>query len=196
MSQRYFDTKTFVLNKLRNELPAHCYYHSYSHTVDMHDAAERIADFEGISEAEKELVLVAALFHDAGFIIESANHEEHSCSIAREVLPAFNYTMEELETICQLIMATKMPVNPNNLLEAIICDADLDYLGRDDFKSIGDLLYRELAESGAIQGEVAWNQLQIRFLSAHKYFTSFGIKNRDEVKRENLKKLMTANGDL
>ena len=192
MQQRYFDTKSFILNKLRSELPAHCYYHSYEHTVDMHESAERIAQFEGVSVVEMELVLVAALFHDAGFIIQAENHEAYSCEIARQVLPQFHYSDNEMKTICQLIMATKMPVTPKNKLEEIICDADLDYLGRDDFKSIGDLLYRELMESGAVQGLEQWNELQIRFLTNHQYYTSFSRANREEKKQENLKSLKNA----
>lgn len=190
MIQRYLDAKTFILEKLRRELPANCYYHSYDHTVDMHDSAERIADFEGLSTSDKELVLIAALFHDAGFIINADNHEQHSCSIAREVLPQFQYTLEELEVICQLIMATQMPVNPTNLLEKIICDADLDYLGRDDFKSIGDLLFRELSERGGIKGQEEWDQLQIRFLTNHRYYTNYSQTHREFIKQENLKRLM------
>ena len=85
-----------------------------------------------------------------------------------------------------------MPVTPKNKLEEIICDADLDYLGRDDFKSIGDLLYRELMESGAVQGLEQWNELQIRFLTNHQYYTSFSKANREEKKQENLKSLKNA----
>lgn len=190
MQPRYFDAKSFILDKLRNELPAHCYYHSYDHTVDMHASAERIAKYESINNEEMELVLIAALFHDAGFVIQAENHEVHSCDIARKVLPQFHYSDDEMATICQLIMATKMPVVPKNKLEEIICDADLDYLGRDDFKTIGELLYRELAESGAVEGVEHWHEMQIRFLKNHQYYTSFSKKNREDKKQENLSILL------
>ncbi|MFM2156936.1 MAG: hypothetical protein RL516_1685 [Bacteroidota bacterium] len=190
MKQRYYQLKTAILNKLEAELPKQFYYHSFSHTIDMHDSAARIAEFENISEDDKELVLVAALFHDAGFIINRENHEMHSCTIANEMLPQFGYSSIEKEAVCNLIMATQMPANPKSKLEEIICDADLDYLGRDDFKEIGDLLYRELSEEGTIVGEDAWNELQIRFLTNHRYYTAFGKTNREEKKQENLRGLL------
>lgn len=190
MTKRYLDAKTYILEKLRSELPVNCYYHSYDHTVDMHNSAERIADFEKINDTEKELILIAALFHDAGFIIQADNHEQHSCSIAKEILPQFNYSLEELEVVCKLIMATQMPVNPANHLEKIICDADLDYLGRDDFKSIGDLLFQELAERGSIKSEDEWHQMQVHFLTNHRYYTNYSRTHRESFKQENLKKLM------
>jgi uncharacterized protein len=190
MKQRYYHLKSVILKKLEEELPKRFYYHSFSHTIDMHDSAARIAEFENINEDDKELVLVAAFFHDAGFIINRENHEMHSCTIANEMLPKFEYAPIEMEAVCKLIMATQMPVNPKSKLEEIICDADLDYLGRDDFKEIGDLLYRELSEDGMIEGEAAWNELQIRFLTNHRYFTAFGKTNREEKKQENLRGLL------
>ena len=190
MRQRYYQIKTAVLSKLEAELPERYYYHSFSHTIDMHDSAERIASFENVGENDKEIVLVAALFHDAGFIIDRENHEMHSCTIAKELLPQYDYASSEIDTVCNLIMATQMPVQPKNKLEEIICDADLDYLGRDDFKAIGDLLYRELSESGGVNGLEEWNQLQIRFLTNHRYYTNYSQTHRESVKQENLKRLM------
>jgi len=188
--QRYSRLKEVILKKLKDELSSSFYYHSYHHTVDMHESAERIADYEKIDATERELLLVAALFHDAGFIIDQENHEQHSCKIAREMLPDFDYNLSEIDHICDLIMATCMPANPRNHLQKIICDADLDYLGRSDFKEIGDLLYNELFESGAVNGVDEWNQMQIRFLTNHRYFTSFGKTNREEKKQENLRVLL------
>ena len=195
MKQRYYLLKTAILIKLETELPKRYYYHSFSHTIDMHDSAANIVDFENINEADKEMVLVAALFHDAGFIIDRENHEMHSCTIAKEMLPQFEYSPSEIEVICSLIMATQMPVQPKNKLEEIICDADLDYLGRDDFKTIGDLLFRELSESGGVKGVEEWNQLQIRFLNNHRYYSNYSQMHRESVKQENLKKLMDRKGE-
>ena len=190
MKQRYHQLKSAILNKLEAELPKRYYYHSFSHTIDMHDSAARIAEFESINEDDKEIILVAALFHDAGFIIDRENHEMHSCTIAKELLPQFEYAPIEIEAVCNLIMATQMPVKPKNKLEEIICDADLDYLGREDFKTIGDLLYRELSEEGSVEGLDAWNQMQVRFLNSHRYYTTFSQNHREVIKQENLRRLM------
>jgi hypothetical protein len=79
------------------------------------------------------------------------NHEEAGVEIAREILPDYDYTQEQIDHICQLIMKTKLPPKPVYLLEQIICDADLDYLGRVDFIPVSGNLFRELTEHQIIE---------------------------------------------
>ena len=109
--------------------------------------------------------------------------------MARAALPGFGYLPEDIETICDMIMATKIPQSPKNLLEEIICDADLDYLGRSDFYAIGDTLYRELSEYKLIMDEQAWNRLQVSFLSAHSFHTLTNRTIREPVKQKYLESL-------
>ena len=109
------------------------------------------------------LLLTAVLFHDSGFLKQQKEHERVGCDIAREYLPEYDYSPEQVEMICGMIMATKIPQTPHNKLEQIICDADLDYLGRDDFFTIGNKLYDELCMYGIISTELEWNKLQVRF---------------------------------
>ncbi len=143
----------FILNKLRNELPAHLSYHGIDHTLDVYSAAERIAKEKGISNYERKLLLTAALFHDTGFIKKRELHEVESCNFARQYLPLYGYKVAEIELICGMIMATRIPQSPKTYLEEIICDADLDYLGRDDFFRTGNKLFEELKFEGLIKNE-------------------------------------------
>src|SRR5215217_376820 len=142
--------KKFILAKLRKELPRHLSYHSVEHVKDVYGAVESIGKKEGIKGEAMKLLLTAALFHDSGFLKGPKDHEKVSCDIAREHLPEFGYNAEQIETICGMIMATRIPQTPHNLLEQIICDADLDYLGRDDFFTIGNKLFDELSIYGII----------------------------------------------
>src|SRR5438128_1787580 len=96
----------FILNKLRNELPANLSYHTLDHIQDVYQAAKRIGRQEKVTDYELELLLTAAWYHDSGFIHGSKDHEEASCKIARETLPGFDYTPAEIERICRMIMAT------------------------------------------------------------------------------------------
>ena len=130
---RYETVKKFILEKLQGELPQHLSYHSVGHVKDVCQATEEIAGKEGIAGEDLTLLLTAALFHDSGFLFGAAEHEKKSCDIARQHLPEFDYTGDQIEKICGMIMATRIPQTPHNLLEQIIADADLDYLGRDDF---------------------------------------------------------------
>lgn len=179
----------FILHKLSKELPKHLSYHSVEHIKDVYDAADKLCEAEGISDYERKLVLTAAWYHDAGFLNGAKDHEEASCRIVQEVLPGFGYTAEEIERICGMIMATKIPQQPGNHLEEILADADLDYLGRDDFFTIGNKLFTELSVFGFLHSEEEWNKLQVRFLESHHFFTPTALSLRKENKQEHLKQI-------
>jgi predicted metal-dependent HD superfamily phosphohydrolase len=179
--------KETIVHHLEQNLPSDLFYHGIHHTFDVFDAALVIAENEKIDSADDlTLLKTAALFHDSGFTIDASKHEECGCDLAREILPACDYTNSQIDQICGMIMATKIPQQPLNLLERIICDADLDYLGRDDFFKIGDTLYQELKAFDKIKDVTQWNQLQISFLSNHQYYTEFSRGNREIKKQENL----------
>ncbi|MGZ3750857.1 MAG: HD domain-containing protein [Mucilaginibacter sp.] len=177
----------FILSKLRRELPAHLSYHGIAHTLDVYESAERISKGEGLSNQEQRLLLTAALFHDAGFIKMREGHEAESCRIARQHLPAYNYQPAEIEKICGMIMATRIPQSPLNHLEEILCDADLDYLGRDDFFILSNRLYTELRSEGLIKDEKAWNREQAEFMEGHNYHNLYSVKLRQPKKEEYIK---------
>jgi hypothetical protein len=88
-----------------------------------------------------------------------------------------------------MIMATKIPQSPTNPLEEIICDADVDYLGRDDFERISNSLKDEFLVYGVIKSEADWNPLQIRFFEMHAYFTETCKTNRAANKKLHLDQL-------
>jgi uncharacterized protein len=183
----------FILAKLERDLPQDLFYHGVHHVLDVTWAALSIAAQESVTDSESlDLLKTAALYHDSGFISTYKNHEEEGCRIASEVLPGFGYTAEQIRIICGMIMATKIPQNPQTHLEEIICDADLDYLGRDDFKTIGQTLFNELTHRGLVPNLETWNARQIEFLSAHEYKTDSSRKNRENVKQKHLQELIAA----
>lgn len=106
-------------------------------------------------------------------------------------MPDYGYTADEIAKICGMIMATRIPQTPHNLLEQIIADADLDYLGRPDFFDIGEELYVELKHMGIVNNAAEWNRFQIQFLEKHRCFTNFSQKLRKETKKEHIRLLQT-----
>lgn len=183
------EVEKFVIEKLNNELPKNLYYHSKAHVMDVMEAALMYAKAEKITPYETDLLKTAVYFHDLGFTVQSRDHEEIGCKIARETLPAFEYGQAEIDSICGMIMATKIPQSPKNKLEEIIADADLDYLGRDDFWEIGMELYKELKENGILNDKKEWNLLQLTFLSGHHYFTTTAKKIREKKKNEHTEQI-------
>ncbi|MEL1244761.1 HD domain-containing protein [Flavobacterium sp. DGU11] len=180
---------TYMLEKLRDDLPKHLKYHTLGHTLDVYNRAEAIAKQEGVTGRTLELLLVAAVYHDSGYLYQRIRHENRSCEIAGEILPGYGYTAEDIDEICRIIMATQLPQNPNSLAGQIICDADLDYLGRDDFFEVGEGLYQEMLYAGVVANEKEWDAIQIKFLENHSFFTPTSIALRNTKKQENLNRL-------
>jgi class 3 adenylate cyclase/predicted metal-dependent HD superfamily phosphohydrolase len=183
------DLQEIILDKLENELPKYLYYHNVKHTIDVITQAELIGVVEGVTDYELLLLKTAALFHDIGQIHQSQGHEEIGCDYTKKWLPNYGYEPKEIEEINNLIMATKLPPAPKTLLEKIMCDADLDYLGRSDFKPVSDTLYKELKEQKIVSNIDDWNKMQIKFLEWHQYFTNTGNKLRQVNKEEQIKNL-------
>lgn len=176
-----------ILDKLLNELPEHLHYHTIQHTLDVYESVSTIAKLEDVNSSDFKLLQVAAIYHDAGYLIEKEKHEEHSCEMAKRYLPQFDYSNEDIIAICSLIMATKIPQNPKSHLEEIICDADLDYLGRTDFFILSKRLYREMIALGTIHNWKQWIKVQEDFLAQHHYFTKSATDLRQTEKEHNLK---------
>ncbi|MFC6269836.1 HD domain-containing protein [Frigoriflavimonas asaccharolytica] len=183
---RYKELQSVIIDLLKEKLPEHLSYHSVAHITDVIESVDRIAKAENCTEEELILLKTAALFHDTGFIYGAKDHEQKSCEIAQSYLLDYGYNQAEIDQIKGMIMATKIPQTPGNHLEEIVADADLDYLGRDDFFIIGNKLFEELSMFGIINTEYDWNLLQEKFLENHHFFTKTAIETRNEKKNENL----------
>lgn len=165
--------QAFIFEKMARNLSPTLFYHGLHHTQDVLSVALALAVTEGVTDPEMlDLLHTAACFHDSGFITMYKGHEEESCRLAGLLLPGFRYNPIQIETVCRLIKATEVPQAPQTPLEKILCDADLDYLGRDDFDPIARTLYTELREREQVPDEVTWNQIQLEFLADHRYHTA------------------------
>ena len=178
-----------ILEMLKEKLPSNLYYHNYEHTLDVLEATERIAKAENASYEEIQLLKTAAVFHDVGYIYSRENHEQKSCMIAKEMLSSNGIENDVVEKVCELILATKVPHKPKDKLSEIICDADLDYLGRDDYFPISQNLFKEFKNFGIVKDENDWKHLQVKFLESHHYFTKTAINTRKNKKEEHLRKI-------
>ena len=177
----------YIIQRLQQELkPALC-YHCVTHTLDVFEATRLLADSEKIKPHAKKILETAALYHDAGMIVQYHDHESVSVDLAKQFLPGFGYSGSEVNEIANLIMVTKLPQHPYNHLEQIICDADLDYLGRDDFFINSFKLKLEWETYGLMTTSLSeWFDIQIQFLTEHQYFTNSAILLRNEKKLKHI----------
>jgi HD superfamily phosphodiesterase len=183
--------QNYVIETLEENLDPRLTYHNAAHTIDVMTSAMRLADMENVNGHDRELLKTAALVHDMGMLRTYRDHEDESIAIAREILPGFGYNDEQLEKITKMILATRIPQSATNILEEILCDADLDYLGRDDYHILSlSLKYEwDLMEINPTSLR-EWYQVQVDFLSSHKYFTASAKKLRQSKKIEYLDQIV------
>jgi uncharacterized protein len=174
--------KEFISDKLQKELPAKLSYHGLHHTLEVLDVCNQYIRRLKIKPRDAYLLRTAALIHDVGILWTYNGHEEEGVRYANEILPSYGYNKKDLEKITGMIRATKIPQQPKTQLEKIICDADLDYLGTDQFYPIGDTLKKEFLAYKVISNNEEWDRLQVNFLSKHRYHTQFARKNREPKK--------------
>lgn len=182
--------EAYMLQQLREGLAPTLTYHGLHHTLDVVEIANQLADAESITDPQARALLhTAALYHDAGFLTTYADHERAGCDLARQTLPGFGYTPAQIAQVCGMIMATRIPQSPQTPLERILCDADLDYLGRPDFELIARTLFTELVTHRGMTDELTWNRLQVSFLETHHYWTATAKTRREAAKQAHLDQL-------
>ncbi len=189
-SGSYRGLRDFIINELKTKLSPDLTYHGMHHTMDVLDQVNRSLRHYRIIGKDAELLRIAALAHDIGFTVKSANHEETGAKIMDKVMPLYGYKKAEIEAIKGMILATRIPQSPKNLFEEILCDADLDYLGRKDFDTIAPTLFEEWKSLGFINNDVeAFDKIQVKFLSSHEYHTDYTKRKRNATKLRNLRSI-------
>ncbi|PSL19545.1 Pycsar system effector family protein [Chitinophaga ginsengisoli] len=166
-------------------------YHNLEHTKLVVAAAQQIAAHYRLADNDLLVVCVACWFHDLGYLMgETKMHEEKGAEMAREFLNVQQIPENVQQQVVGCIMATKMPQNPQNLLEEIVCDADLFHLGTKEFKERSRLLRQEmeLTLQKEIPGAV-WNAGSLRLQESHHYFTAYCKALLQQQKEENIAKL-------
>ncbi len=185
------EAKKYATDVFRNKVSESITYHNLVHTEDVVAASEKMADYYQLPDEDKAVLLTAAWFHDTGYKNGKAlGHEEESAKIAAQFLKEQNETPDFIEKVRSIILATRMPQTPTNLLEEIICDADLFHLGTDDFKQKNKLLRKELVNLGGEElSKKQWKKKNTHFLESHQYFTSYGREKLQPIQDENLERL-------
>ena len=169
---KFEKVKEYVIGLLQKDLNKKLHYHCLWHTLNVMETVELYCNIGKFSDHDTIVVKTAALFHDTGFLYAYKGHEHESIKLARETLPKYGYIEENIDIICKAIMATEIPQEPLSFCSEILCDADLDYFGRDDFYMIAHSLKMEWAD--VLDRKLSlkeWYVQQLNFLKIHKYHT-------------------------
>ncbi len=175
-----------IISRLELSLPKSLTYHTADHTKYVVKKAGLLAEKESLKTAEKDLVLIAALYHDTGFLKGRKNHEEKSIEIAAGELSGYGLSEAQKTKIYGMIMATRIPQNPCTLGEKIVADADLFYLGTENYKIFSKRLFLEKKFYDSELSEKKWLKIQQHFLSSHRYHTDYCRSVLAPIKRKNL----------
>lgn len=185
-SIKFYEFESHILQFLSDVLEDNLYYHGVHHAKAVEQAAEKIAWEEGIRGEELYCLKAAALLHDVGYMKKYEENEEIGASIAEEILPQFGFNSEQIKMVSDLIKATRVPQNPQNRLQEILCDADLLYLGENNFEETSKHLMQELKEREYIKSEKEWDEMQVAFISKHSYYTQYARDKAEGPKQEHL----------
>ncbi|GGW96981.1 HD domain-containing protein [Salegentibacter mishustinae] len=178
-----------IISRLDQELPGSLVYHNVNHTKYVLEKAVKLAASENITGRELELIKIAALYHDTGFLLSHIEHENLGCLIASRDLQELFLDPVEIDMICGMIAATKIPQRPKNIFEKIVADADLFYLGTPNYNQFSKKLYKELKHFDPSINDEKWLKIQVNFLSSHSYHTKYGKEILEPVKRDILNSL-------
>jgi len=176
-----------VYKDLSNKLDSKYHYHNLHHTKRVINSAKEIGNHYNLSRDDWRDLLTACLLHDYGFIKSHIDHEEIGAQISKEILPGYYFSDDHIESISSLILITKVAEKPSNLLESIIRDADLEYIGSDDFQKISEYLKKEWLECGVVDNENQFYKIQYEFLLSHNFYTAYMQEKGRDQKIKNIK---------
>lgn len=169
------EAKDLVENILDDRLSEDCVFHSKNHTNDVLKNVKIIGDYCKLNEDEMNIIMVCAIFHDVGYVVDYANHEYESVKIASEFLINRNIDAESVKQVCDMILSTKVPQNPKNKLERILCDADLMHLTYEDYFTNIELMRQEWNNVGKEDlNEFDFHTSSLKFFQSHHYHTEYG----------------------
>ena len=180
------ELKEKIFDDLSNILDENYSYHNLDHTKRVISAAVDIGSNYDLSEKDWRCLLTACLLHDYGFIESHVEHEKISAKLSSQILPKYGFLETDIQIINSLIIVTKLDEKPKNLLESIIRDSDLEYLGSEDFIKISPLLKKEWINCKVVKSDSEFYKIQYEFILNHSFYTDFMIKNSINQKKVNI----------
>jgi predicted metal-dependent HD superfamily phosphohydrolase len=183
------EAENFVCKLLKDKLSVLYFYHDCDHTLEVVSAVKELSKQEKVGPLENEILLVAAWFHDTGYISGCENHEKCSIEIVSKFLKEKGKSEEYIQKVSRIIEATIYDYVPQTLLEKIIRDADYFHFTKEDYPIKCKLLRKEWESTNkATYSDLEWAKENLKVLSQkHIYYTNYAITNWQTLKEKNIK---------
>lgn len=186
-------SEDYVKNLFKDRLSSAYTYHNLEHTIQVVDKIKILTKEENVGPEDTENLILAAWFHDLGYVDDADNHEEESRKIASDFLKQHRFPEERIAKIGELILATDKFYKPKNHLEEIIKDADMYHLASDDYFRICENLRQEIKEVHHQKfSKLQWAELNITFFAKHQFYTKFAKENWQPEKEKNVEKILSS----
>jgi HD superfamily phosphodiesterase len=182
------DAAEYVFNLFKDKLPGDYVYHNYNHTAETVKACKKLSKSYNLTSRDYEVLMLAALFHDTGYVTAYDNHEQESVKFMKEYLKG-NYAEEDIREIESLILSTKYRTVPDGSLQEILHDADYINLGSENFDHRADLLrieWERILQKTYTEEE--WAQIQLQFLLDTQFKTEDAVLKFNGQKEQNILK--------
>lgn len=190
MSSLLQDTEAYVTAYFAENMPAKYVFHDFEHTVQTVAAVKVLAEGCQIDSGMVDLLLLATWFHDTGYAQGPIDHEERSCTNADRFLRG-KISDADLDLIFRCIRATKVPQQPTDLLEEIICDADLSHLGMETYWERNSKLRQEFALTrNQLVNDQEWVDFELNFMLGHEYHTAVAREMLNKRKAKHIQTLL------
>lgn len=182
--------REYVEAFITDNTPAEFLYHSIDHTRGVARSAEKIGREEGLSEHELNIAIIAAWFHDTGYIIKVDGHESESARIAEEFLSAEDVNQDVISQVKASILSTRIPQSPADIVSEVLCDADLFHLSSEDYFSTAEALRLEKSfQAGKKISKRKFRKISVDFIENHRYHTEYGKRILQPKKEANLARI-------
>lgn len=190
-SQLVGEVSGHVSALLEARLPEGCRYHNHAHTAEVAAACLEIGRALGLPDEELEILQIAGWFHDTGYIEIREGHEAVGARYAEEFLAGRDIPSGVTARVARCILATHYPQHPGSLIEEVICDADLIYLGRDRYTDQSNALREEWRLMlGLVYSDAEWLESNIEFLDGRVYHTPYARSRYGAARQRNLERLI------
>ena len=187
---------------LESKLPKDLQYHRASHTYDVLSEAILLAVIDKLDSHSIELLALAAVFHDTGYIEQSTQNEPIGVRYAKYYMEKSGYSPMDIEVVAAAIMDTTMHFIPalstiiqvpTTHLGRYLADADLGNFGRDDFLEKSKSVFAEL--KGKIWDDASEDEQSeflkgsAQLLRAHSWHTTAARSTREVTKKQNIRRV-------
>jgi len=178
---------------LLKELDHSFVFHNYDHAQEVAEVAEELANAAELSESKKQALVLAAWFHDTGYIVSRNDHFAASARLAREFLDQEGADPELRERVPKLIASLEGD-QPDNELAALLHDANVSFRGRKRFERRANLLrLEEEHHRGETFTLIKWQERILEQLMQTRYFSQ---EAHDEFSKRLNKNLASLKEDL